>query len=59
MESVTWFGGFYLAVAAFTFLMQLALIGRPREPLSLGDVMVWVFVQGLYIWGLFTVGVTR
>jgi len=59
MSDVTWFGGAYLAFHAFGFLYALSLVGEQRKPLTMGSAFCGALIQGLIIWGLFTVGVTR
>ena len=58
MNDVTWFGGVYLAFAAFAFLLAASRMGEHRQPITGGEVLIGGVIQALLIWGLFTVGVT-
>lgn len=56
---MTWFGYVLVGVIAFGTICNVAIVGKPREPLSAEVVMLVVVTNALLIWGAIAVGTTQ
>jgi putative copper export protein len=53
---VTWFGVLVLVRIAVVALLNVLTVGKPRKPLTPGDVAATLVLQGLIVWGILAVG---
>lgn len=57
--NLTWFGWVYLALVALSGCLNINKIGKRRDPITHGEVVVGLIGSLLIVWGLFSVGVTK
>jgi hypothetical protein len=51
---MTWYAWTIIATLVLGAGIQIATIGRPREPLTPGVVLVTTVLNGLIVWGIIT-----
>ena len=49
---MTWYAWVMIVMVALSVMSRVAIIGRPRDPLTPEDVIVSMIANGLLIWGI-------